>query len=197
MDNQPEFEADEDPAIRPTIGKWSVAAVPHRGWYCTDVEDLGSPDETCQMCEVRRIRYVHHMAHDDYADVLRCGCVCAGHMSDDYAGVKERERVVRNESARKQRAADRLAQIPEADREDEAERLERLADWLPDWRVSQAGNQYFRENGISGTVTQNKNRRWTFVINDRDGAAHWSKYAFSNETAAAAGLVEAARQYLA
>ena len=30
------------------------------------------------MCQMQEIRYVHHMQHSQYPDVLGCGCVCDG-----------------------------------------------------------------------------------------------------------------------
>lgn len=27
-------------------GKWSKAGVPHKGWHCVDIEDLGEPAAT-------------------------------------------------------------------------------------------------------------------------------------------------------
>ena len=42
-------------------GKWSQIGVPHRGWTCVSVDDLGAPDAVCEMCETQAIRYVHHM----------------------------------------------------------------------------------------------------------------------------------------
>ena len=51
-------------------GKWSQVGVPHKGWICVSVDDLGAPDAVCEMCETREIRYVHHMEHPDYSDSL-------------------------------------------------------------------------------------------------------------------------------
>jgi hypothetical protein len=58
-------------------GKWTQAGVPHKGWTCVDIEDLGSPDHVCEMCEVQPVRYVHSMEHPNH-ETLRVGCVCAG-----------------------------------------------------------------------------------------------------------------------
>lgn len=71
-------------------GKWSIPGVPHKGWTCTSVEDLGAPDETCEVCETRDIRYVHHMQHPDYPESLAVGCICADHMENDYEGPRSR-----------------------------------------------------------------------------------------------------------
>lgn len=47
-------------------GKWSQRDVPHKGWTCVRVDDLGEPSVTCEMCEFQAIRYVHHMSHPEY-----------------------------------------------------------------------------------------------------------------------------------
>jgi hypothetical protein len=67
-------------------GKWSQPGLPHRGWVCVDVEDLGSPSVICEMCEAAEIRYVHHMQHADYLRGLGVGCVFAENMEQDYVG---------------------------------------------------------------------------------------------------------------
>jgi hypothetical protein len=72
-------------------GKWIRSDVPHKDWRCIDIEDLGEPAATCEMCEVQEIRYVHSMEHADYPDVLRCGCICAGYMEEDFEGAHTRE----------------------------------------------------------------------------------------------------------
>ncbi len=76
-------------------GKWSDPGVPHKGWTCVDIVDLGAPIETCEMCETMQIRYVHYMRHPEYPTDLGCGCICAGHMEEDYVAAREREHRVR------------------------------------------------------------------------------------------------------
>lgn len=51
------------------FGKWSMPGVPHKGWTCIDIEDLGAPDAVCEMCERQDIRYVHAMEHPDYPEL--------------------------------------------------------------------------------------------------------------------------------
>jgi hypothetical protein len=63
-------QLSEDTAVATQRGKWSQVGVPHKGWRCIDVEDLGSPNQVCQMCESREIRFVHRMEHDDYPEIL-------------------------------------------------------------------------------------------------------------------------------
>ena len=64
-------------------GKWTQRGIPHRGWQLQDVEDLGSPDATCEMCEVMPIRYVHTMYHPETHMTLHCGSDCALNMGID------------------------------------------------------------------------------------------------------------------
>ena len=61
-------------------GKWSTGNVPHKGWACVGVEDLGEPGQICEMCETQDIRYIHYMEHPEYSHILEVGCVCAENM---------------------------------------------------------------------------------------------------------------------
>lgn len=84
-------------------GKWSRPGYPHKGWQCEDIEDLGSPDATCEMCEAQPIRYVHYMSHPDVPELLSCGCECAGHMESNYAVAESRDKKMKNAASRKRR----------------------------------------------------------------------------------------------
>src|SRR5260221_13852227 len=84
-------------------GKWSLPGVPQKGWSCVGVDDLGSPDAICEMCEIQQIRYVHTMTHPDYASDLEVGCVCAEHMEDDYVRPRMREKALRSAAGRKKK----------------------------------------------------------------------------------------------
>jgi len=123
-------------------GKWSCAGVPHKGWACVDIEDLGDPSATCEMCETQEIRYVHHMQHPNYPEVLGCGCVCAGHMEGDYEGARQREKALRNSSSRRRR-------------------------WLTrDWRTSRNGNPYINADGYNIVVFP-AGAGWGFRVTNR------------------------------
>lgn len=93
----------EEQRVAQGRGKWSVAGVPHRGWVCIEVEDLGEPSKICEMCESTEVRFVHYMQNDTYADVLAVGCICAGHMSEDLAGARHRDDRMRSRSAKRKR----------------------------------------------------------------------------------------------
>lgn len=54
------------------------------------------------MCERQVVRYVHHMHHVNYPNVLRCGCICAGRMEEDLSKAKHREDTIRGAARRRQ-----------------------------------------------------------------------------------------------
>ena len=91
----------DDTADFRRFGKWSVPGIPHRGWSCIDIEDLGSPEAVCEMCERQDIRYVHAMQHPDYPETLHCGCICAGHMEEDVERARRREASMKNAARRR------------------------------------------------------------------------------------------------
>jgi hypothetical protein len=123
-------------------GKWSRPGVPHKGWTCIDIDDLGEPATTCEMCETMEIRYVHHMQHPNYPDVLECGCVCAGHMEDNFEGARQREKVLRNAGSRRRK-------------------------WLTrNWRISGKGNPYLNVDGYN-VVVYSTGMGWGFRIVNR------------------------------
>jgi hypothetical protein len=86
------------------LGRWSEPGVPHKGWECLDVEDLGEGNtEMCGMCGVAEVRFVHIMRHENLADELRCGIVCAGNMEGDLGRAKAREAEVKKKAGRRKR----------------------------------------------------------------------------------------------
>ena len=92
---------------------WDVKDVPHKGWTCIGVEDLGDGleamdaesrrdyYETCQMCRQEGIRYVHIMQHPNFPDQLRVGYQCAEKMEEDYINPKKRETSLKNKCNRR------------------------------------------------------------------------------------------------
>jgi hypothetical protein len=117
-------------------GKWTQAGIPHKGWFNVGIEDVGAAHETCQMCEVVEIRFVHLMRHPDYPQDLRVGCVCAEHMETDRQAARSRERWKRNEAQRR-------------------------ANWLKrTWRISQRGNEFLNVDNFNVTVFQRPDQHW-------------------------------------
>lgn len=120
--------SSEEQLVAHRRGKWSVAGVPHKGWHCVDIEDLGEPQTECEMCESQTIRFVHHMEHPDYAVGLAVGCVCAGHMEGSVAAARSREASMRSRAAKRARWLDRA------------------------WKTSAKGNPTIKADGFRITV---------------------------------------------
>ena len=81
---------------------WKRDDVPHEGWSCVDIIDLGAPMGVCRMCNTQIIRYVHVMRHPEYPRTIGAGCVCAGRMEGDPARARERENAFKNRLARRE-----------------------------------------------------------------------------------------------
>jgi hypothetical protein len=147
-----------------TAYRWDRPGIPHKGWSCSDVEDMGEPCFECELCGYPEVRFVHVMGHPEYAGELRVGCVCAGHLEGDYAAAKDRERGARNAAARR----DRLAARHRRAREDWAD--------LSRWRVSEKGN--YSRRSPAGRVTLFPDRYrpggWKAVIGDRFGSVSYA-----------------------
>ena len=82
---------------------WKTDTIPHYGWGCSDIQDLGDVDATCEMCGYKRIRYVHYMTQevDGKLLLIKSGCICAGRMEGSEEASKDRERVFKNKLNRR------------------------------------------------------------------------------------------------
>ena len=90
---------------QPFLGEdnlWNRRDVPHFGWTCEGIVDLGGPYGVCRMCGHQVIRYVHIMKHPNYWRRIGAGCVCAGRMQEDIAKAREREKTFKAWQARKE-----------------------------------------------------------------------------------------------
>lgn len=129
-----------------TTGLWKEKGVPHKGWEPEGVKDLGhGKTQVCDMCQVRKIRYVHYVSHEDYEDgPLQVGVECAGNMTGDSEGARDRQK--------------------------RAEKRGRRRDRFPNasgWRKSKAGDWFIKEDGYVVLV---KERRGGHTVTiKRDG----------------------------
>ena len=120
---------------------WKRDDVPHSGWVCVGVVDLGKPIATCEMCGRQIIRYAHYMAHPDYHQ-LTCGCVCAGRMEGNIDRARQREAELKNRSRRKK-----------------TKTVSRKT-----WRTSQKGNQFLKiDEHVLVVFFDNKHKCWKFA----------------------------------
>lgn len=137
-------ENREEQLVTSRRGKWSQPGVPHRGWTCVDIEDLGAPNIICEMCESQEIRYVHHMSHGEYPEQLQVGCVCAGHMEENLAAAKGRETSMKSRAEKRKRWVSRT------------------------WKRSARGNHWLEADGYRVTVYW-KGTRWAATITEVGG----------------------------
>ena len=82
------------------MSKFKNPDFPQDGWLLGNVIDNINPDFICEACESHPIRYVHHLTHPAYADELKCGCVCAGRMTNDPEGATLLDQQARAETRR-------------------------------------------------------------------------------------------------
>lgn len=120
--------SNEEQLVAHKRGKWSAHGVPHKGWQCVDIEDLGEPQAECEMCESQTIRFVHHMEHPNYSGSLAVGCVCAGHMEGSVSAARDREATMRSRSGKRSRWLSRV------------------------WKMSAKGNPTIKAGGFRVTV---------------------------------------------
>jgi hypothetical protein len=131
------------PARRVRLGLWSKEGVPHKGWRLAFVDDLSEANHVCEMCNNERIRYVHHVEHEEYG-WLEVGCVCAENLTQDRAQPRAAERTLRNRAARREK-------------------------WLSQpWRLSRRGGFYLRREGVVFVVTSFPGVGWkAYLCTDR------------------------------
>ena len=152
-------------------GKWSQPGVPHRGWICTEYEDLGAPDSVCEMCEKQSIRYVHYMEHSDYPATIGVGCVCAEHMENDYVNPRLREKRLRSRTRRRRTWSNR------------------------EWRVSEKGNPYINTEGFNLAIfpmSDTNGKYWSLRVTHREsGATQFGHRRYPSEDAAKNAALDA------
>ena len=142
--NKTESENGIDPAVLEKLANtenlWKREDVPHSGWQCVGVTDLGAPIGVCEMCGYQIIRYVHHMVHPQYRS-LDVGCVCAGKMEGDVEAAKKREQDFKNKQARRENFGKRR------------------------WKNSRNGNPYLKIKNHLLVLYQHKNgNTWKYSI---------------------------------
>ena len=163
----------EEDVVSLGMGKWSQPGVPHRDWRCVDNYDTfevhGEDQfETCEMCEVMNIRFVHVMQHDDYPELLHCGCICAGHMEQNKARAKRRDTSMRNRAGRRERFPERKG-----------------------WRVSAKGTPHIRVDGYHLMVVRRKGGFAVGVTSPGAGDPKWGRKTYKSELDAQLGCFDA------
>ena len=123
---------------------WKRADVPHEGWCCVNLIDLGSPSGTCGMCGHQIIRYVHIMTHPDYPGSVGAGSVCAGRMEGNLDKAEKREREYINLQNRRKNFVKR------------------------EWKKSRKGNLFLTLEGVVIIILSDKflDGHWLYSIHN-------------------------------
>ena len=165
-------ELEEESEISPAINTsdsneknlWKRSEIPHSGWTCIDLIDLGRQTGICQMCGYQIIRYVHVMIHPNYGGRIGAGCVCAGKMEGSHENAVQRERNFKNLLNRRKNFVNRK------------------------WKHSKKGNLYlnFMEVNIVLLPDNYQKGHWRYLINGKPSIT------YSSQTQAKLGAFDAA-----
>lgn len=74
---------------------------PLEHWKCRQVIDGETAEFKCELCDCKKVRYIHVMVHPDYDGEINVGCICAGVMEGDLVAAKARDDAARRKSQRK------------------------------------------------------------------------------------------------
>lgn len=135
-----------------TDNLWKREDVPHSGWSCIGITDLGEPVGVCEMCGYQIIRYVHNMIHPLYPKTLGVGCVCAGKMEENPERARKRERDYKNRHARYENFKKRK------------------------WKTSAKGNSYLKIRNHVIVLFSARGDGWSFSID-----SEFSKVSYSTK----------------
>ena len=161
----------ENDAMSRKLGKWGTKGFPTKGWTCDHVEELDRGEtRECEACEQAQVHFVHYMSHSDWPNYLLVGCVCAGHLEEDYSAPRRREQAVRNLAKRRQN-------FPT----------------LKAWRMSRNGNQWIDRDGYRVVVFE-KGGVWRGLVeNTRTGRKVFAQRTYDSERAVKLGAFDAIR----
>lgn len=114
----------------------SRSDLPKTGWFLVDVSDSYEAAFTCENCKFPHVRYVHELKHKQTGKTVQVGCVCAEHLTQDFATPRLREKTLRSLAGRRLR-------------------------WPTlNWKRSHKGNLYLRKQGIV-IVINRAGRGWS------------------------------------
>jgi hypothetical protein len=78
--------------------------IPRTGWvFASYPIDNITADFTCENCRFPHVRYVHELKHKATGQLIRVGCVCAEHLTQDFATPRLRETALKNRAGRRLR----------------------------------------------------------------------------------------------
>lgn len=125
--------------VEESISRWKDNGLPRKGWTLIDVVDNEETLLSCHWCGTS-IRYSHHIFHEEIKMHSVAGCICAGHLTNDYETSHKKETLLKNIASMSKR-------------------------WVGSkrWNVTVNGN-YFRRDQIEYILIFRKDRGWKIKI---------------------------------
>jgi len=77
--------------------------IPRVAWLLTGTADNYSSNFICENCKFPHVRYVHELVHKITKNQVRVGCVCAQHLTQDFATPRLREASLKSRAGRRMR----------------------------------------------------------------------------------------------
>lgn len=138
--------------------------VPRTGWLIVQTVDNWTADFVCQNCAFPHVRYVHELKHKNSGDIVRVGCVCAEHLTQDFATPRLREKTLKSWAGKRLR-------------------------WPTlNWKRSHKGNLYLKKQGVV-IVVKPAGRKWSASHKPADqDDAPWTSIKGWHDTAEQAKL---------
>lgn len=152
--------------------RWDKKGYPHKGWYEVDVVDafeLGEEDVRCEMCNTE-IRNIHILKHPELQEDIHVGCICAGHLTNDYRNPEKREK-----------------------------KFKQKVTWGNSkfWKRNDKGNYFRKYKGSTIWVCQTKNGSWRIGIRRKyTKDTVWGKKIFPNDVTAKRYSLEGYEKYM-
>lgn len=133
------------------VSRWNHPGIPHKGWACTDMDDLEEPIGICGMCGNHGLRYMFEMHHPTYEETLFVGSTCTVKMVDEYIGTA-------SELNRKCRVNNKQTSSEKRQLQEEA--------WFRGWKISSKGNSYkhLSHDTVIVMIRSSENK-WFYVVN--------------------------------
>lgn len=139
--------------------------IPRTGWLLMDTFDNRTADFVCQNCKFPHVRYVHELKYKKTSKRVRVGCVCAQHLTEDFATPRLRETALKGRASRRMR-------------------------WPTlNWKRSAKGNLYLKKGGVVIVVKCGQRGGWSASYKSEDGDPNWIQIEGWHDTPEEAKLV--------
>lgn len=112
------------------------SGLPRAGWTLIATVDNNTATFICENCGFPHVRFIHELMHEKSGRRVNVGCVCAEHLTQDFATPRLRERALKTRAGRRMR-------------------------WPTlNWKRSAKGNLYLKKSGAVIVVKQGRIGGW-------------------------------------